>query len=274
MVNSPAIAVRNLNIWYGNLHAIKHLSIELPARKIVAFIGASGSGKSTFLRSLNRMLDTVPYSRTEGEILIGGENVLADDCDVIALRRKVGMVFQNPTPFPKSIYQNVSYGLEIGGMPRPKRGMFGLTRSATPPKNIEESEHPMDQAVVRSLQEASLWNEVKGRLKQSAYRLSGGQQQRLCIARTIAVRPDILLLDEPCSQLDPISTRLIEDLLLNLKKDFTVIVVTHNMHQARRISDEVAFFHAGELIEFGPTSQIFGSPSEDLTRRYVGGEFG
>jgi phosphate transport system ATP-binding protein len=273
MTQPPAIVVRKLNVWYDSLHALKNLDIELPARQIVALIGASGSGKSTFLRSINRMLDTIPMTRVEGEILVDGRNVVGDDCDVIGLRRKVGMVFQNPTPFPKSIYQNVSYGLEIGGMRRPRRGWFGLPVAA-PPRDIETSDHPMDRAVVRSLKEASLWDEVKDRLKRSAYRLSGGQQQRLCIARAIAVRPDILLLDEPCSQLDPISTRLIEDLLLRLKNDYTIIIVTHNMHQARRVSDFTGFFHAGSLIEFGPTKEIFGSAKEALTRQYVGGEFG
>lgn len=268
-----AISIRNLNIHYGDMPAIKNVSLELPQKEIIAFIGASGSGKSTLLRSFNRMLDTVPHARCEGSVLINGQDVLHVDCDVIALRRKVGMVFQHPTPFPKSIYQNVSYGLEIGGMRPPRRGFLGLP-AAIPPRDIEASDHPMDKAVVRSLQEASLWLEVKDRLKQSAYRLSGGQQQRLCIARAIAVRPDILLLDEPCSQLDPRSTSLIEELLLELKKNFTVVIVTHNMQQARRVSDRVAFFHAGTLVEYGVTEDVFARPKEKLTSEYVGGKFG
>lgn len=264
------ISARDLSVWYGSLHALKHITLDLPRGHITALIGASGSGKSTFLRCLNRMLDTIPNVRTEGEVLVSGSDVVHRDTDVVELRRKVGMVFQNPTPFPKSIYDNVAYGLEIQGM-RKKKSLFKPRLYAD---TVASSDHPLDQAVYRSLKEASLWEEVKDRLYQSAYRLSGGQQQRLCIARAIAVRPDILLLDEPCSALDPISTKHIEELLLSLKKNYTIIIVTHNMHQAKRVADFTGFFHAGELVEFSPTNVVFGQAKQQLTREYVAGAFG
>ena len=269
-MNDSIISARDLSVWYGSLHALKNVTLDLPRGHITALIGASGSGKSTFLRCLNRMLDTIPNVRTEGSVLVNGSDVVHRDTDVVDLRRKVGMVFQNPTPFPKSIYDNVAYGLEIQGMRR-KRSLFRPRISAD---SIESSAHPIDEAVCRSLKEASLWEEVKDRLHQSAYRLSGGQQQRLCIARAIAVRPDILLLDEPCSALDPISTRHIEELLLELKKNYTIVIVTHNMHQAKRVADFTGFFHAGELVEFSPTSTVFGQAKQALTRDYVAGAFG
>lgn len=275
MHTDAAVSVRSLNVWYGPFHAVKDVSLDMPKNRIIALIGASGSGKSTFLRTINRMLDTVPAARTSGQILVNGSDVLHESADVIELRRRVGMVFQNPTPFPTSIYHNVSYGLEIQGVRPPRsRGWRRFFPGPRRSSEVAESSHPMDQTVVRSLKEASLWEEVKERLYLSAYRLSGGQQQRLCIARSIAVLPDILLLDEPCSQLDPISTRHIEELLLTLKPRYTIVIVTHNMHQARRVSDFTGFFHAGKLVEFGPTAEIFDNAKESLTREYVRGEFG
>lgn len=245
-----SLSVKKLQVWYENRQVLKDITLKIPERKITALIGASGSGKSTFLRALNRILETNPVVKIEGEVKVGKINIYHPETDVIELRRKVGMVFQNPTPFPKSIYDNVAYGLMI--------------QSAT---GIEE-------AVGKSLREAALWEEVKDRLQTSALKLSGGQQQRLCIARAIAVRPEILLLDEPCSALDPISTKKIEELLLQLRKKYTIIIVTHNLHQAKRISDQVGFFHLGRLIEFGQSEQIFHQPSQQLTQEYVGGHFG
>lgn len=260
-----------LSVHYGSLHALKHVTLDIPEHRITALIGASGSGKSTFLRSMNRMLDHLPHTRIEGSLALRGEAMYGDLADVVALRERVGMVFQNPTPFPKSIYDNVAYGLEIQG----KAQSASRWRHRKPTaERLEQSDDPLDRAVMRSLKEASLWEEVKLRLHQSAYRLSGGQQQRLCIARAIAVRPEVLLLDEPCSSLDPISTRHIEELLLALKSHYTIVIVTHNMHQARRIADFVGFFHAGELIEFDTTATIFESAKESLTREYVQGAFG
>jgi phosphate transport system ATP-binding protein len=267
------LAIKNVNIWYNGLHAIKGVSMDIKEHAITAFIGASGSGKSTLLRSLNRMIDTITIARAEGEVLFQGKDVLQKNTDVIELRRKIGMVFQNPTPFPKSIYDNIAYGLEVEGYKNKRKGGL-LKQKKIFVNEIEASKDPVDQAVVRSLKEAALWDEVKDRLHVSAYRLSGGQQQRLCIARAIAVRPEVLLLDEPCSELDPISTRKIEQLLLELKKDYTIVIVTHNMHQARRISDKVAFFHLGDLVEFRETKELFSTPKEELTREYVTGAFG
>lgn len=271
-MDSPLISTRSLNIWYNGLHALKDVNMDVPVHSITSLIGASGSGKSTLLRSLNRMLDTVALVSMKGEILVRGKNVLEETTNVIELRRMVGMVFQNPTPFPKSVFDNVAYGLEIQGIRRERRKF--LRSRKIDPEVLEQSTHPLNAAVVRSLKEAALWDEVKYRLHQSAYRLSGGQQQRLCIARAIAVRPRILLLDEPCSELDPISTHKIEDLLLQLKSQYTIVIVTHNMHQARRISDYVGFFHMGELLEFGTTADIFDHPKDPLTAQYVHGEFG
>ncbi len=274
-MESPILSARSLNVWYGSLHAVKDVTTAIAPNEITALIGASGSGKSSFLRCINRMLDHLPAVRIEGEIGINGNpNILSKQTDVVELRKKVGMVFQNPTPFPKSIYDNVAYGLQIQGMRKKRRSWNPFSTYKPKGAEIEASEHPIDQAVVRSLKEASLWEEVKDRLFQSAYRLSGGQQQRLCIARAIAVRPDILLLDEPCSDLDPLSTRHIEELLLMLKKNYTIVIVTHNMHQARRVADRVNFFHAGKLVEVGTTKEIFENPRQTLTREYVQGAFG
>ena len=268
------IFAENVSVWYGGSQALIDVHMDIPRHGITALIGASGSGKSTFLRCINRMIDTVPSARASGVIRYKEENILEPDTDVIALRRNVGMVFQNPTPFPKSIYDNVAYGLELQGRKniRKRKGIF--TQRRIDGSEVEKSPDPIDQSVARSLKEAALWGEVKDRLHASAFGLSGGQQQRLCIARAIAVRPDVLLLDEPCSELDPISTRKIEDLLLELKKNYTIVIVTHNMHQARRVSDLVGFFHMGELVEYAPVSRVFGSPQKDLTRDYIQGSFG
>ena len=274
-MDSPVIKTASLDIWYGSVHAIRDVNLEIPRNKVTAFIGASGSGKTTFLRCLNRMLDGITNLRMSGTAWFGGMDILSPSTDVVLLRREIGMVFQNPTPFPKSIYDNVAYGLEIQGM-RKKRGWRAVLdkQKGLRGDDLERSDHPLDRAVVRSLKESSLWEEVKDRLGHSAYRLSGGQQQRLCIARSIAVRPSVLLLDEPCSDLDPISTRHIEELLTTLKSNYTIVIVTHNMHQARRVADRVCFFHAGELIEAGTTDAIFSRPAKPLTKEYVMGAFG
>lgn len=270
---STIIEAKNVNVWYKSMHAIKNVGMQIEEHAITALIGASGSGKSSFLRCINRMVDTIPVARAEGEIRYRGSNVLDSATDVITLRKNIGMVFQNPTPFPKSIYDNVAYGLEIQGMKNKRRaGAFGVQRISS--EEVSVSNDPVDQGVKRSLEEAALWDEVKDRLHESAYRLSGGQQQRLCIARAIAVRPDVLLLDEPCSELDPISTRKIESLLLALKKNYTIVIVTHNMYQAKRVSDYVGFFHLGDLVEFGPTQKLFTTPTETLTQDYINGAFG
>lgn len=269
------LQVHNLDVWYKDIYALKDVSAQIPENRITSLIGASGSGKSTFLRALNRMLDTVPHARLEGSILFEDRNILHNDTDVIQLRRSIGMVFQNPTPFPKSIFDNVAYGLEIQGIRNKQKGGFlQMLKRRSSPENLEESTNELEQAVVRSLKEAALWEEVKHRLHESAFRLSGGQQQRLCIARAIAVRPSVLLLDEPCSALDPISTHKIEELLTQLKQHYTIVIVTHNLHQAKRISDYVGFFHLGELIEFGPTQEIYSNARQNLTREYVRGDFG
>ena len=252
MNHDTIIQAKDVHVSYNGLQAVKNISMDIRRNSITALIGASGSGKSTFLRALNRMLDTVPLAKIQGEIRFNGHNILEKDIDVIELRTRIGMVFQTPVPFPKSTYENVAYGLKIQGMN---------------PKSIRKT-------VEESLQDAALWDEVKDRLHVSAMRLSGGQKQRLCIARMIAVRPDVLLLDEPCSALDPISTRKIEDLLLELKKKYTIVIVTHNMHQARRISDYTGFFHLGNLVEFDSTKTMFSNAKEQLTRDYVKGDFG
>ena len=273
-MSDTIVSAENVSVWYGSIQALIDVRMNIPRHGITALIGASGSGKSTFLRCINRMIDTVPSARASGVIRYKDENILEPDTDVIALRRNVGMVFQNPTPFPKSIYDNVAYGLELQGYKnmRKRRGLFAQRHIDD--AQVEESPDPIDQAVVRSLKEAALWGEVRERLHASAFGLSGGQQQRLCIARAIAVRPDVLLLDEPCSELDPISTHKIEDLLLELKKNYTIVIVTHNMHQARRVSDLVGFFHMGELVEYAPVKRMFVSPEKELTRDYIQGSFG
>ncbi|MGG7057505.1 phosphate ABC transporter ATP-binding protein PstB [Clostridium nigeriense] len=246
------IQVRNLNLYYGDNQALKNINIDLEEHKVTAFIGPSGCGKSTFLRTINRMNDLIDNVKIEGEILVDGEDIYKSK-DVIALRTKVGMVFQKPNPFPMSIYDNIAYGPRLHGV-RDKKSL--------------------DEIVEKSLKGAALWDEVKDRLKKSALGLSGGQQQRLCIARTIAVSPEIILMDEPTSALDPISTNKMEDLMEELKKKYTVIIVTHNMQQAGRIADKTAFFLNGEIIEYGDTEDIFYKPRDKRTEDYITGRFG
>ena len=250
---APRVSIRDLNFYYGETHALKNVTIDYADRKTTAMIGPSGCGKSTLLRVLNRMYDLYPGQRAEGEVLIGGDNIIAPGQNLNQLRRKVGMVFQKPTPFPKSIYENVVFGVRL---------------------HEKLSKAELDERVEWSLTRAALWGEVKDRLNTSALGLSGGQQQRLCIARSIAVRPEVLLLDEPTSALDPISTLKIEELIDELKRDFTIIIVTHNMQQAGRCADRVAFFYLGELVEVGPATQIFTAPRERRTQEYITGRFG
>ena len=245
--------IQNLNLYYSDFHALKNITMEMERNTVTAFIGPSGCGKSTFLRLLNRMNDLISGTRLTGEILIDGENIYARQTEVVELRKKVGMVFQKPNPFPKSIFENVAYGLRVNGIK--DRALIA-------------------ERVERSLQGAALWNEVKDKLKKSAFELSGGQQQRLCIARALAVEPSILLMDEPASALDPISTTKIEDLIYELKKEYTIVIVTHNMQQAARVSDRTAFFYLGELIEYDDTQKIFVSPTKEATQNYVTGRFG
>ncbi len=249
----PLIETRNLSLYYGKAQALKNISFDISERVVTAFIGPSGCGKSTLLRCFNRMNDLIDNVRIEGEAKIGGENIYGKDIDVIELRKRVGMVFQRSNPFPKSIYDNISYGLRLHG-------------------TKDKSE--LDSIVEKSLRQAALWDEVKDRLNGSALGLSGGQQQRLCIARAIAIRPEIILMDEPASALDPIATAKIEELILELKQEFTIVIVTHNMQQAARISDRTAFFYLGELIEYGPTNKIFTNPAKKQTEDYVTGRFG
>jgi phosphate transport system ATP-binding protein len=245
--------VRNLNFFYGKVQALHNISLDIAANRVTALIGPSGCGKSTLLRTLNRMHETVRHTRLEGDIRLDDEDILSQD--VTRLRRRVGMVFQRPNPFPKSIFDNVAYGLRINGLP-PNRG-GGLA-----------------EAVEHSLRRAALWSEVKDQLHKSAYALSGGQQQRLCIARALAVDPEVLLLDEPCSALDPVNTAKIEELLFDLKSNCTVVIVTHNMQQAARVSDATAFLLSGDLVEFSPTPQMFTTPTDPRTEAYITGRFG
>ena len=246
------ITAKKLNLWYTTNHALKDINIELPERQITALIGPSGCGKSTFLKSLNRMNDLVEECRIEGEITLDGVDIYKD-MDVNILRKKVGMVFQKPNPFPMSIYDNIAYGPRIHGI---------------------KSKVQLDEIVERSLRQAAIWDECKDRLKKSALGMSGGQQQRLCIARALAVEPDILLMDEPTSALDPISTSKIEDLAVELKEKYTIIMVTHNMQQAARIADKTAFFLLGEVIEFDETEKMFSTPTDKRTEDYITGRFG
>jgi phosphate transport system ATP-binding protein len=249
----PKITVRDFNFFYGDAHVLHDITLEVPERQVTALIGPSGCGKSTFVRSINRMNDIIPEARGEGTIEIDGRNIYAGGTDVVELRRRVGMVFQKSNPFPKSIYDNVVYGLRIGGM----RGRGQL-----------------NETVEKSLRRAALWDEVKDRLNDSAFALSGGQQQRLCIARALAVDPEILLMDEPASALDPIATTKIEELIWELKANYTIVIVTHNMQQAARVSDRTAFFMLGKLVEYGDTNTIFMNPREKITEDYVTGRFG
>ena len=253
---SPAatkISVRNLDFFYGKFHALKNINLEIPEKKVTAFIGPSGCGKSTLLRVFNRMFELYPEQRAEGEVWLDGENLLTSKKDVALLRAKVGMVFQKPTPFPMSIYDNISFGVKLFES-------LGTT--------------DLEERVEWALRKAALWGEVKDKLKQSGASLSGGQQQRLCIARGIAIKPEVLLLDEPCSALDPISTAKIEELITELKSDYTVVIVTHNMQQAARCSDLTAYMYLGDLIEFGTTEQMFFKPKRKETEDYITGRFG
>ncbi len=251
--NNACVSLRNLNFYYGQTHALKNISIDFPDRQTTAMIGPSGCGKSTLLRVINRMYDLYPGQRAEGEVMMNGDNIITPGTDLNRLRRRVGMVFQKPTPFPKSIYENVLFGVRL---------------------HEKLSKAEADERVEWALTRSALWGEVKDRLHSSALGLSGGQQQRLCIARSIAVRPEVLLLDEPTSALDPISTLKIEELVDELKRDFCIVIVTHNMQQAGRCADQVAFFYLGELVEVGPTSQIFTAPRERKTQEYITGRFG
>ena len=247
------ITASHINFYYGKYQALHDISMELPSKKVTALIGPSGCGKSTFLRLLNRMNDVYPGSRMEGKILIDGVDIYDREMDVVALRRKVGMVFQKSTPFPKSIHENVFYGLKIIGI---------------------KDRQKIDEIVEKSLRHAALWDEVKDNLNKSALQLSGGQQQRLCIARALAVGPEVLLMDEPCSALDPTATAKIEELIFELKKDYTIVIVTHNMQQAARVSDDTGFLFMGKLIEFGLTDKIFTNPENPMTESYITGRFG
>ena len=248
------ITVTGLNFFYGPKRALENISIGIPANLVTAFIGPSGCGKSTFLRTLNRMNDIITGTRVEGEVRLDGEDIYASRTDVVALRRRVGMVFQKSNPFPKSIFENVAYGLRLNGM--------------------AGSRSELHARVEESLKQAAIWDEVKDRLHESALALSGGQQQRLCIARALAIKPEVLLMDEPASALDPIATQRIEELIYHLKTDYTIVIVTHNMQQAARVSDRTAFFWLGRLVEFGPTDRMFTNPGEKLTEDYVTGRFG
>ncbi|MFQ5579319.1 MAG: phosphate ABC transporter ATP-binding protein PstB [Nitrospiria bacterium] len=245
--------VKRLNVFYGEKHAVKDVSITVPAKGVTAVIGPSGCGKSTFLRCLNRMNDLLPNFRRNGEIIYDGRDIYSKEVDVIDIRRRIGMVFQKPNPFPKSIYENIAYGLRIQGI---------------------KSKEITDNIVESSLKKAAIWEEVKDRLSSSALSLSGGQQQRICIARALAVEPEVLLLDEPTSAIDPIGTGRIEELLRELKKSYTIVIVTHNMQQAARISEMTAYFLSGELVEFDQTSRIFTNPRDQRTEDYITGRFG
>ena len=253
-VSDPKMTARGVNVFYGAKQAIDGVSMEIETDRVTAFIGPSGCGKSTFLRTLNRMNDTVAGARVEGDIRLDGEDIYAPGMDVVQLRARVGMVFQKPNPFPKSIYENVAYGPRIHGLAAGRGEMDGI--------------------VERSLRRAGLWDEVKDRLSDSGTALSGGQQQRLCIARTIATKPDIILMDEPCSALDPLSTLKVEELILELKQEYTIVIVTHNLAQASRCADKTAFFYLGKLIEYGTTQKIFSAPDVKQTEQYVSGAFG
>ncbi|MFN3674708.1 MAG: phosphate ABC transporter ATP-binding protein PstB [Sphingomonas pseudosanguinis] len=254
MVSTPKITARNVSVSYGAKQAIDDISIDVDMDHVIAFIGPSGCGKSTFLRTLNRMNDTIPSARVSGDVRLDGQDIYAPEMDVVQLRARVGMVFQKPNPFPKSIYENVAYGPRIHG--------------------LANSRAELDVIVERSLTRAGLWNEVKDRLSESGTALSGGQQQRLCIARAIAVDPEVILMDEPCSALDPIATARIEELIHDLRGRYAIAIVTHNMQQAARVSQRTAFFHLGTLVEYGRTSDIFTNPKEERTKDYITGRYG
>ncbi|MFN2259293.1 MAG: phosphate ABC transporter ATP-binding protein PstB [Parasphingopyxis sp.] len=253
-VDTPKMTARNVDVFYGAAQAIDDVSIDIGMENVTAFIGPSGCGKSTFLRCLNRMNDTIPIARVTGDIRLDGKDVYDSSMDVVQLRARVGMVFQKPNPFPKSIFENVAYGARIHG--------------------LASSKAEMDEIVERSLKRAGLWDEVKDRLPDSGTALSGGQQQRLCIARAIAVDPEVILMDEPCSALDPIATAKIEELIHELRGRYAIVIVTHNMQQAARVSQRTAFFHLGTLVEYGDTSELFTNPHEERTKDYITGRYG
>ena len=248
------ISVSNLSFFYGKVQALHDISIDIPENQVIAFIGPSGCGKSTFIRTLNRMNDTIAQTRVEGEVLIDGEDINSSGSDVVTLRRKVGMVFQKSNPFPKSIFDNVAYGIKIN--------------------RLHSNKADLNDRVEKALTDAALWAEVKDRLDQSAFGLSGGQQQRLCIARALAVQPEVILMDEPASALDPMATQKIEELVVELKRNYTIVIVTHNMQQAARVSDRTAFFMLGKLVEYNRTDKMFTHPDEMLTEDYITGRFG
>ncbi|MGJ1262087.1 phosphate ABC transporter ATP-binding protein PstB [Sphingobacterium spiritivorum] len=248
MINK--LAANNLNLSFGNKQILKNINVDFPANKVTALIGPSGCGKSTLLRSFNRMHDLSPDARIEGKLLLDGQDIYSRDIPVTEVRKRIGMVFQKANPFPKSIYENIAYGLKINNL-------------------------PYDKSVIqRTLEEAFLWEEVKDDLKKPAARLSGGQQQRLCIARTVALRPEVILMDEPCSALDPVSTLKIEELILKLKEEYTIVIVTHNMQQAQRVADKTVFMYLGEVKEEGATEQLFNDPAHEITKNYIKGKFG
>ncbi|EFK56875.1 phosphate ABC transporter ATP-binding protein PstB [Sphingobacterium spiritivorum] len=248
MINK--LAANNLNLSFGNKQILKNINVDFPANKVTALIGPSGCGKSTLLRSFNRMHDLSPDARIEGKLLLDGQDIYSRDIPVTEVRKRIGMVFQKANPFPKSIYENIAYGLKINNL-------------------------PYDKSVIqRTLEEAFLWEEVKDDLKKPAARLSGGQQQRLCIARTVALRPEVILMDEPCSALDPVSTLKIEELILKLKEEYTIVIVTHNMQQAQRVADKTVFMYLGEVKEEGATEQLFNHPDHEITKNYIKGKFG
>jgi phosphate transport system ATP-binding protein len=249
-----AIEADDFSFWYGGTRALNDITLQIPQKRVTAFIGPSGCGKSTFLRSINRMNDLIPGIRHDGDIRLNGESVYRPGLDVVQLRKRVGMVFQKSNPFPKSIYENVAYGARVNGVARGRRDL--------------------DDVVERSLRQAALWEEVSDRMDRSALGLSGGQQQRLCIARALAVQPEVLLMDEPASALDPIATQKIEELIYQLKDEYTIVIVTHNMQQAARVSDFTAFFYMGALVEMGRTDELFTNPREDRTEAYITGRFG
>ena len=253
MSENCTISTNNLNLWYSGKHALESVSMTIPRNRVTALIGPSGCGKSTLLRCFNRLNDLIDHVKITGEIALDGENIHAPETDVVTLRKRVGMVFQKPNPFPKSIYENIAYGPRVHGV---------------------KSKAELDNIVEESLRHAAIWDEVKDRLNDSALGLSGGQQQRLCIARTLAVEPEVILMDEPCSALDPIATAKIENLIERLKTEYTVIIVTHNMQQAARVSDYTGFMYLGKLIECGRTKEIFEHPKEELTENYITGRFG
>ena len=253
-IADPAVEAQAFSFFYGANQALREITLSVPEKRVTALIGPSGCGKSTFLRSINRMNDLIPGVRHSGDILIGGESVYSPGLDVVRLRRRIGMVFQKSNPFPKSIFENVAYGARVNGLARGRRDL--------------------DEIVEKSLRSAALWDEVKDRLDRSALGLSGGQQQRLCIARALAVQPEVLLMDEPASALDPIATQKIEELIYQLKERYTIVIVTHNMQQAARVSDFTAFFYMGELVEVGRTNTLFTNPREERTEAYITGRFG